>query len=692
MRLSNSAHSPIQFRSVHLGAMRSSSFLFGVGLMLSLVGPVVPMCQSQGTPQDTLARSKEVSVEKAKGPTFQDTSIHVIADHDSVAIPHAAGDTTSLNFKDVDLRDVFRALAYRHGVNIFLDNAVNKRVTIALNNVRVYDAIKFLCERNDLVLQVHGGIFTIQPPLPPPKPISPPRHVPVVVYEKGLLSIASKDDDIETVVDVIQEKSEKNILVLGGTTGFVSGRLIETDFDQGFTQLMNSNGFAVQKKNNIYAVSRLDFFVGKDAPGGGQKSSPYWVSVKDSLVTLDVTNAPINRVISDMIRQLNNDVVFYNDLTGTVTVRATSILLGEALDLVLRSSNYTYRETNGVYFVGERTNKALVAAQLHRLKYLSAEQSMESIPQSIMALAQVKLSKEHNGYVVVASHDVQQEFQEYLDQIDKPVAQVLIEALVVDYDITDGSDLGIEAGLSGSQDTTGYNRKGTLWPGVNMQFNGTAVNNMLKQAKSISIFGKEINLANLGVLPADFYLNLKAMEQSGIANVTSKPLIATLNGHKATLSVGTTQYFLLKTTTPYQNQLQTVFQESETFQTIEADVKMEITPYVGSNGTITVEVKPDFRTPVGTLSSDVPPTISKRSMSSTLIMREGETIVLGGLVQETESETATKVPILGSVPILGKLFSSTSKSKRKGELLIYITPHISYGEAFKSVYSKVPEE
>jgi type IV pilus assembly protein PilQ len=90
-----------------------------------------------------------------------------------------------------------------------------------------------------------------------------------------------------------------------------------------------------------------------------------------------------------------------------------------------------------------------------------------------------------------------------------------------------------------------------------MQFNGTAVNNMLKKAKSINLFGKEINLANLGVLPADFYLNLKAMEQQGTANVTSRPLIATLNGHKATLSVGTTQYFLLKTTTPYVNQLQT---------------------------------------------------------------------------------------------------------------------------------------
>ena len=225
-----------------------------------------------------------------------------------------------------------------------------------------------------------------------------------------------------------------------------------------------------------------------------------------------------------------------------------------------------------------------------------------------------------------------------------------------------------------------------------MQFNGTAVNHMLKKAKSVTIFGKEINLENLGVLPNDFYLKLQAMEQQGIANVTSRPLIATLNGHKATLSVGTTQYFLLKTTTPYLNQNQTVFQESQSFQTIEADVKMEITPYVGASGTITVEVKPDFQTPVGALSSDIPPTISKRSMNSTLVMKEGETIVLGGLVQETQSETATKVPILGSIPLLGKLFSSTSTSKRKGELLIYITPHISYGEAFQSAYARPPGE
>jgi type IV pilus assembly protein PilQ len=295
--------------------------------------------------------------------------------------------------------------------------------------------------------------------------------------------------------------------------------------------------------------------------------------------------------------------------------------------------------------------------------------------------------KEQNGFVVIAANDVHEQFEEFIEQVDKPVPQVLIEAIVVDYDVTKGSEFGIQAGFLGPQDTVHLTRKGGLVPGVDMQFGGISINRMLKKAGKFKIFGTDIDLGKLADLPPDFYLNLKALEREGLANVRSRPILATLNGHKATLSIGTTQYYLLKTTTPYRDQNQTVFQETQTFQTIQADVKLEITPYVGSDGTITVDVKPDFRTPVGQFSANVPPTINSRSLSSTIVVKEGETIVLGGLVEESESELETRVPILGSIPLLGKLFSSTSKTNRKTELLIYLTPHISYGEAFKEAYN-----
>jgi len=594
-------------------------------------------------------------------------------------LPKGATELTSISFKDTDVRDIFRALSFQHNLNVFVDNSINKRTTISLNRVRVYDALKFICEENNLVLNMEGGIFKILPPL---KPEPSPPKVPWVLWDNGVLSVKLKNDDLEAVVAEIQRKCGKNILVTSGTAGSVSGTLDDVDFDIGFTQIMNNSGFAVQKRNNIYLVSRLDYYVGQQGTQP-QRAGPYWISVKDSFVTLDVTNAPIDRVITDMTRQLNADVVFYNPISGTVTARAANVTLGRALDLVLRNTNFGYRESEGIFFVGEKANKALIATKLVKMKYLRADKVLEMIPQSITTQATMKVLKEHNGIVVIAPSDVMSQALDFLQQIDKPVAQVLIEAIVVDYDYSRGSELGVGAGFRGSADTLSKGRTDVLIPGINISFSGSQLNGALNG--NINIFGKDLGVANLGRLPSNFYLNLRALEQKGIANIKSRPLIATLNGTPASLSIGTTQYFILKTTTPYRDPTQLYLQESQSFQTIEADVKLEIVPYVGSDGQITVEIKPDFRTPVGVLSPDVPPTINKRALSSTLVMREGETIVLGGLIQETESETRTQTPILGSIPLLGYLFSSTTKSERKSELIIYVTPHISYGEAFQNV-------
>ncbi len=604
------------------------------------------------------------------------------------SIPGAL-DTTNLSFKDTDLRDIVRALSHQHGVNVFLDNSVNKRMTVALQRVRVYDAIKFLADENGLVLKVEGGIFKM---LPPPAPPPTPARIPSVGYDTGLLTVSLKDDDIEGVVAEIQKKSGKNILIISGTTGTVSGTLRSVDFDIGFTQLMNNSGYAVQKRSGIYIVSRLEYFVGTQGAQSLQKSGPYWVSVKDSTVTIDVTNAPLERVLHDMIRQLNTDVVFYNQVQGSVTARATNVPLAEALDLVLRNSSYGYRETEGIYFIGEKTNKALASSRLLRLKSLTAEQTLDLIPQSITSQATIKVIKEQNGFVVTGPLEVIAQMKEFLEQIDKPVAQVLIEAIVVDYDLSRGLELGVEAGVSGKADSSAYGRSGSFIPGIQLEMSGSYLNRKLQQMGTQSILGNDFNFSKLGKLPVDFYLNLKAMESKGLANIKSRPILATLNGHKATLSIGTTQYFLLNTTIPYRDQTQVLMQTSQSFQTIEANVKLEITPYVGADGLITVEVKPDFRTPVGEFTSSVPPTINQRALSSTLVVKEGETIVLGGLVQESQSESRSQVPLLGSIPLLGNLFSSTTTSNHKSELIIYITPHISYGETFRGAFTPPEEE
>jgi type IV pilus assembly protein PilQ len=339
--------------------------------------------------------------------------------------------------------------------------------------------------------------------------------------------------------------------------------------------------------------------------------------------------------------------------------------------MILRNTQFTFRESEGVFFVGQKENKALLATRLFRLKYLRAEQALDMVPQSITSVATIKVSKEHNGIVAIGPGDVLAQTEEFLSKIDQPVPQVLLEAVVVEFDRTKGLDLGVNAGRQTKTDTSRVTQ--SYIPGLDFVMDAVDVTKRLGQ------FG----VKNLGSLPSDFYLRLRALEQRGVANVRSRPLLATLNGHQASLSIGTTQYFILKTTTPYRDPNQVILQESQTFTQIDADIKLEITPFVGSDGLITVDIKPDFKTPIGTLNPDTPPTINRRAMSSTIIMREGETIVLGGLIQESDSEVRSQTPILGSIPLLGYLFASTSTSKSKSELLIYVTPHVSYGEAFK---------
>jgi type IV pilus assembly protein PilQ len=632
--------------------------------------------------QDSLKVFNQVPSDTLKPDSVVLSGDTAIVQNALAQIPAGAEDTTTLSFKNTDIRDIFRGLAYQHGLNIFVDNAIDKRVTISLNQVRVYDAIKFLCAQNNLDLSLKGGIFEITVP-PPPKVIPPPKHVPYVAYQSGDLWIDAKNDDLQDVIQGIRDKSGRNILVMGGTSGAITGELNDINFDVGFTQIMNNNGFAVEKRDGIYIVSRLQYYVkGEEGKKSPVNSGPYWVSAKDSLVTIDVTDAPIERVISDLVHQTNSDAIFYNDVPGEITARVTNVSMTEALNLLLMNTKATYRISNGKYFVGDKTDKTLASVQMVKLKYLRPEKVIEMLPQSISSEAAIKPVREDNGIVIMATSDVISQFDAFVRAIDKPVPQVLIEALVVDYNLTKSSQLGVGAGFRNSPDTSSQNY--TLIPGINYTGNGYSINADLKRIGTLNIFGTSLGIANLGILPQNFYLSLQALEQKGVADVRSRPLLATLNGYPASLSIGTTQYYELTTTIPYNGQNNTtVFQQSQSFQKIEADVKLEITPYVGENGMIVVDIKPDFESPVGQLSPNIPPTIEHRSLSSTLEMKDGETIVLGGMIQNTTSLTKTATPILGDIPILGALFSSTSKSDNKSELMIYITPHISYGDEFR---------
>jgi type II secretory pathway component GspD/PulD (secretin) len=157
---------------------------------------------------------------------------------------------------------------------------------------------------------------------------------------------------------------------------------------------------------------------------------------------------------------------------------------------------------------------------------------------------------------------------------------------------------------------------------------------------------------------------LNALLQLGKAQILATPRIATLNNKEATMLVGE-QYPVV-----------TVNQQTgyPSVETIDVGVQLRVTPTIGDDGVITAELHPSYSQIIGFNSNF--PIIANRKVDSTLRVRDGETIVLGGLFEDTTSETISKVPWLGDIPILGAFFRNKQSSQQRDEVVFFITPHI----------------
>ena len=590
-------------------------------------------------------------------------------------LPEAAREMLAmLNVKDADLRDVFRSIAQEHGLNLIVDNRINKRVTVRLADLPALEAITFLCRQNNLRLQRTGHIFQVElVPDPPPQPPPPPT----VSVQDSLLTVDLDEDGLTQVMRLITQQSGTNILVRRGVRGTLTGTLQAVPLDQGLRTLVLSNGFSIRQKDGIYHIDRQG--MEEQAADGSRKTRTFWVQAEDSLITLDVAGAKIADVLREVAAQTEINLITYDVPEGEITARADSLTLDEALNLLLKQTDITFRRAGDLYYIGDRKTSGIATTRLIRLDHIRADATLDLIPNLIKDNAVIQVVKEHNGLMITGTNDLIIELEHFVEEVDYPTPQILIEALVVDFETNDLFELGLSFGrdaeTAAAEAATGYRFNGEVGlstaSGFHISGDGPQINDALD-----NLFG----IGRIVRLPEDFFARLHALSVEGRVDIRSRPQIATLNGHTASLSIGTTQYFILRTQTPYQNPNQVVFQQAQRFEKIEANVQLEITPWVSASGEVTVDIRPEFSLPVGEFNPDIPPTINSRVLESTVRLRDGETIILGGLIQDEERVVHHKVPFLGSVPLLGRLFRSKSKEKAKSELIIFVTPHVFYGD------------
>jgi type IV pilus assembly protein PilQ len=565
-----------------------------------------------------------------------------------------------LDFSSLPLFEALTAISRAYNLSMYIDSSVVGTITLRLDNVSLNDALLFIIREHKLAWERTGHIIKIYKPVPVPPAPKPLK----ITYVNDLLSADLTSADLARVAQTVTDLTGNNVVLQNGVHGAISGKITHLKPDKALEVLLTTNGFTYTKVDNVVYVG-----MPADGQSGGPRARNLNVRCDSGLVSLEVTNTALAEVLPSLSRQCTISLFVQTPLEGTVTASLVSKTIEEALTYLLLTTAYSFKEINGIFFVGKRESEDLYDTRLLTVNHLIAANVEPLVPASLGKQVTLKVDKEHNGLLVTGPRTAIARIEDFLREVDIPTAQVLFEVLVVDYNTTDRAEFNLTLNNFG-KDTTGK----TYFPNIDLAANGKDFN------EDLNSLSRHLGVSNLGTLPPDFYIRLQMMQTEGKANIRSHPKIASLNGHSASIKIGTTQYYLLKSTTIYPSQQTSISTEtSERFEKVEADMSLEVTPYVNTTGELIVDVKPEFNTPAQAFNPEIPPTINRRVLNSTVRLKDGETIVLGGLVQTNKTATVDKLPILGSIPIIGRLFQNRFSVDQNSELMIYITPHVYYG-------------
>lgn len=571
--------------------------------------------------------------------------------------------TLTLDFKEGDVRDILRAIGTQFKINIVIDQNVSGNVTAHLENAPVIDGLKLLLESNGYSMEQKGEIYYV-------RKLDANRFMNINI-EGDRLSLDVRNKDINEVLREISNRGKINLVADQSVKGEISGLLHQVPLESGLTSLLSANGYLLRKKAGIYEVTKAGGDPGrrKSMSLSVEKFQAADTSVKspEFLVTMDVSDADLGAVMQEISSQAGFSVVTYGDVRGNVNAKLEKMPLNEALNLMFQGTNYTYKQisdrsdTKPIYLIGDKSPnsaaaQALTSSQLIKLKHIKADGIPGLLPGSI-SQANIKVIKEQNALLMTGTEDQIQQLREFLGQIDVTSPQIMIECLVVELSKNTQRTIG----LTGSFQPDTSSR--SAFPVFKAAYGGDKVNDALDE-----IAGR-LRMGTLGTLPSDFLLQIEALETAGKAKVRARPRITTLNGNQANINVGWVRY--------YQTSQQTTTGTITQLHTIDAGITLDIVPWVAASGEITTEIKPTVSSLSG-FSAGLP-VISRRTANTTIRLKDGETIVIGGLIQKSDSKSKSTVPFLGDIPFLGALFSSTNTESDESELVIYITPHILTG-------------
>ncbi|MDQ7822107.1 MAG: secretin N-terminal domain-containing protein [Candidatus Eremiobacteraeota bacterium] len=454
---------------------------------------------------------------------------------------------------------------------------------------------------------------------------------------------------------------------------------------------------------------------------------------KEKMVTMDFVNADLIYVLKILAKELNLNLVTDPSVSGAVTMTLKNVPATGALNLIIKMSGYDYKKVDSTLIVGDskvldkipsnimkvkkgdettqviplenakpgdvqgvlssnypdakiqpdsRLNALIVTADPNTIKQMKTLASQldvavpappppktEIIPlkaavardiiatlQKLVPTLTYNYDERLNAIIVTGDDSAISQCKDYLDELDANLKQISLDVKVVDLTETGQKSFGGSWGVGGTQ-------------GVLMNTTFTESNPTGTGPGAIS----GLSYTTGGVIPITYFtrsalqmsVQINALINASEAKVLAAPKVTTISGKEATIHIG--EKYPVVYYDPRAGQYQVIY--------VDIGTKLNITATVLPDGNVSLHIKPDISTLLDLINNQYPHT-ANRTADVYMRVKDGDTMVLGGLLRETENVTKNRIPLLGDIPIIGQLFKNETRSKSKNEVVIMITPRI----------------
>ncbi|MFC1594313.1 type IV pilus secretin PilQ [Candidatus Omnitrophota bacterium] len=394
-------------------------------------------------------------------------------------------------------------------------------------------------------------------------------------------------------------------------------------------------------------------------------------------VTLDFRDADIRNILRIISYKSGVNIVPGPEVSGTVSIQLTDVPWETALSVILKTYGFGYERQGNIIVVNtleklseqrmlekEMVKQEPLATEVFVLNFAKADEVVSSVRDMLSSRGKINYDERTNTVMVTDGISSVEKISEVIPRLDAVTPQVLIECKVIETKLNDSDKLGIDWT---AQVTAFGGVRPMTWP-----FGQSPKQDYLRDSGSFPA-------------PEDTDFKYGTLDFSGVqavlellysrtdTNTLSNPRIVTLDNQPARITVGTKwpvgQYTY--------NTDQAKWQVSG-WEYLEFGILLKVTPHVNQAGFVTLEIEPEVSDQNGeiTFEDATIPILTTQETSTRVMIKDGETLIIAGLIKDKKIDTRKKVPILGDIPLLGLLFQKKEATTEKTDLLIFITPHI----------------